>query len=59
MKIYHFNTMTAQEYIDYLKFENNLLKNKLLEVSDDVNKAYQRGLKEGFDEAIKEISKHD
>ena len=51
--------MSEKEYIDYLKFENNLLKNKLLEVSEDVNKAYQRGLKEGFDEAIKEISKHD
>lgn len=59
MKTYHFNTMTAQEYIDYLKFENNLLTNKLLEVSYDVNQAYQRGLKEGFDDAIKEISKYD
>lgn len=59
MKIYHFNTMNSKEYIDYLRNENKFLKDKLLEISEDVNKAYQRGLKEGFDEAIKEISKHD
>jgi hypothetical protein len=57
MKTCHFKELL--EKIDYLKFENNLLKNKLLEVSEDVNKAYQRGLKQGFEDAIKEINKYD
>ena len=59
MKIYHFNTMTAEEYIDYLKFENNLLTHKLLEVSDDVANAFKRGLDQGYNEALKEFSKKD
>ncbi len=59
MKIYHFKTMTAEEYIDYLKFENNLLTHKLLEVSDDVANAFNKGLEVGYNEALKEFSKKD
>jgi hypothetical protein len=51
--------MTAEEYIDYLKFENNLLTHKLLEVSDDVANAFKRGLEQGYNEALKEFSKKD
>jgi len=51
--------MTDKEYLSYLQFENNLLKHKLLEVSEDVKKAYNKGLEVGYNEALKEFSKHD
>jgi hypothetical protein len=51
--------MTDKEYISYLQFENNLLKHKLLEVGEDVKKAYNKGLEQGYNEALKEFSKHD
>jgi hypothetical protein len=51
--------MTDKEYLSYLQFENNLLKHKLLEVSEDVKKAYNKGLEQGYCEALQEFSKHD
>jgi len=51
--------MTDKEYLSYLQFENNLLKHKLLEVSEDVKRAYNKGLEVGYNEALKEFSKKD
>jgi TATA-binding protein-associated factor Taf7 len=57
MKVCHFKQLL--EKIDYLTNENKLLKDKIENQRKELNKAYNDGLKKGFEDAIKEINKYD
>jgi len=52
-------TMTDKEYISYLELENKFLKDKLFNQTNDLNEAYNKGLDQGYNEALKEFSKKD
>lgn len=51
--------MTDKEYISYLELENKFLKDKLFNQTNDLNESYNKGLEQGYCEALQEFSKHD
>lgn len=51
--------MTDKEYISYLELENKFLKDKLFNQTNDLNESYNKGLDQGYQEALKEFSKKD
>lgn len=59
MKHHFREQMTDKEYILYLELENKFLKDKLFNQTNDLNDAYNKGLEQGYQEALKEFSKKD
>jgi hypothetical protein len=58
--MHHFRQqMNEKEYISYLELENKFLKDKLFNQTNDLKKAYNKGLDQGYNEALKEFSKKD
>ena len=51
--------MNEKEYISYLELENKFLKDKLFNQTNDLKIAYNKGLNQGYNEALNEFSKHD
>ncbi len=59
MKHHFKERMTDKEYISYLELENKFLKERLFNQTNDLNESYNKGLEQGYNEALQEFSKHD